>query len=73
MAAEWDRHTLMSAYSLFLLGPRFTHDHPDHAEGVPLSWAFHAVMAMGSAVPRSCSKKSRTQSGSAWPKYPATV
>ena len=29
MAAEWDRHTLMSAYSLFLLGPRFTHDHPD--------------------------------------------
>ncbi len=29
MAAEWDRPTLMSAYSLFLLGPRFTHDHPD--------------------------------------------
>jgi aminoacrylate hydrolase len=29
MAAEWDRHTLMSAYSQFLLGPRFTHDHPD--------------------------------------------
>jgi len=29
MAAEWDRHTLMSAYALFLLGPRFTHDHPD--------------------------------------------
>ena len=29
MAAEWDRHTLMSAYSLFLLGPRFTYDHPD--------------------------------------------
>ena len=29
MAAEWDRHTLMRAYSLFLLGPRFTHDHPN--------------------------------------------
>jgi len=29
MTAEWDRQTLMSASSLFLLGPRFTHDHPD--------------------------------------------
>jgi aminoacrylate hydrolase len=29
MAAEWDRRTLMTAYALFLLGPRFTHDHPD--------------------------------------------
>ena len=28
-APEWDRPTLMRAYSLFLLGPRFTHDHPD--------------------------------------------
>jgi aminoacrylate hydrolase len=29
MAAEWDRHTLLSGYSLFLFSPRFTHEHPD--------------------------------------------
>ncbi len=29
MAAEWDRHTLLSAYALFLFSPRFTHDHPE--------------------------------------------
>jgi aminoacrylate hydrolase len=29
MATEWDRHTLLSAYSLFLFSPRFTHDHPE--------------------------------------------
>ncbi len=29
MAAEWDRHSLLSAYALFLFSPRFTHDHPE--------------------------------------------
>jgi aminoacrylate hydrolase len=29
MAAEWDRHSLYSAYALFLFSPRFTREHPD--------------------------------------------
>jgi aminoacrylate hydrolase len=29
MAAEWDRPTLLSAYSLFLFSPRFMREHPD--------------------------------------------
>ncbi|MGB7436035.1 MAG: alpha/beta hydrolase [Candidatus Acidiferrum sp.] len=29
MAAEWDRHSLFSAYALFLFCPRFTREHPD--------------------------------------------
>lgn len=29
MAAEWDRHELLSAYSLFLFSPAFTRDHPE--------------------------------------------
>ena len=28
-AADWDRHTLFSAYSLFLFSPRYTREHPD--------------------------------------------
>ena len=29
MAAEWDGHSLYSAYALFLFSPRFTREHPD--------------------------------------------
>ena len=29
MAAEWERHTLFSAYALFLFSPRYTRDHPE--------------------------------------------
>ncbi|MBV8863386.1 MAG: alpha/beta fold hydrolase, partial [Mycobacterium sp.] len=29
MAAEWDRHALMSAYALFLFSPRYTFEHPE--------------------------------------------
>lgn len=32
MAAEWDRHSVISAYALFLFSPRFTHDFPDRVE-----------------------------------------
>ena len=28
MAAEWDRHTLFSAYALFHFSPRYTREHP---------------------------------------------
>lgn len=42
MAAEWDRFELLSAYSLFLFSPRFTHEYPervrewiDVASGIP--------------------------------------
>lgn len=41
MAAEWDRRTLMSAYALFLLGPRFTHQHPDQVS----DWIARAASA----------------------------
>lgn len=29
IAAEWDRHDVISAYSLFLFSPRFTFEHPE--------------------------------------------
>jgi pimeloyl-ACP methyl ester carboxylesterase len=42
LSDEWDRHDLLSSYSLFLFSPRYTRDHPevvtawiDHAAGLP--------------------------------------
>lgn len=29
MAAEWDRHALLSAYALFLFSPKYAREHPD--------------------------------------------
>jgi aminoacrylate hydrolase len=39
MAAEWDQHTLFSAYSLFLFSPRYTREHPDRI----LAWIQRAA------------------------------
>ncbi len=38
-AAEWDRRELLSSYSLFLFGPRYTRDHPDAVS----AWIDHAA------------------------------
>ena len=33
MSDEWDRHTLLSSYSLFLFSPRYTREHPEAVTG----------------------------------------
>jgi aminoacrylate hydrolase len=53
ITAEWDRHTLMSANSLFLLGPRFTHDHPDRVS----QWIERAAAAPSGPADREIGLK----------------
>ena len=33
MSDEWDRHSLLSSYSLFLFSPRYTREHPEAVTG----------------------------------------
>jgi aminoacrylate hydrolase len=42
-AAEWDRRDLLSSYSLFLFGPRYTRNHPDAVS----AWIDHAASLPG--------------------------
>jgi aminoacrylate hydrolase len=43
LAAEWDRRDLLSSYSLFLFGPRYSRDHPEAVS----AWIDHAAALPG--------------------------
>jgi aminoacrylate hydrolase len=53
MAADWDRHTLFSGYSLFLFSPRYTREFPDRIA----AWIERAVAQPTQPIDREIALK----------------